>query len=297
MHIALLSDVHANFEALAAVAAELDAADVAACWYLGDIVGYGPEPVECLLWLSELVHAVAPESWVLGNHDAMLAGLLAEYDLAETNGTPRQAIELNRAALLAQPWAAAFWREQFVDDRARPRRHTLDGLDYTLVHGAQAHDRFYHRYNFPWETLYQADEFAILAAGATATGRPQAQLFGHTHVPTLVRLEGGRPQPVWVEPDVTYDLGQLSLVNPGSVGQPRDLDRRAAYAVLDTVGRTVTFRRVVYDWRATAHRLVDGGYPDSLIRRLIDAPLPVDGANPDWPAWRDHFQALAERAS
>ncbi len=67
--------------------------------------------------------------------------------------------------------------------------------------------------------------------------------------------------------------------------------------MLDTVGRTVTFRRVVYDWRATAHRLVDGGYPDSLIRRLIDAPLPVDGANPDWPAWRDHFQALAERAS
>ena len=116
-------------------------------------------------------------------------------------------------------------------------------------------------------------------------------------MPTLVRLEVCRPQPVWVEPDVTYDLGQLSLVNPGSVGQPRDLDRRAAYAVLDTVGRTVTFRRVVYDWRATAHRLVDGGYPDSLIRRLIDAPLPVDGANPDWPAWRDHFQALAERAS
>jgi len=297
MQIALLSDIHANFEALVAVAADMDARDIAACWYLGDIVGYGPEPVECLRWLSERVHAAAPEGWVLGNHDALLAGRLAEYDLADTNGTPLEAIELNRAALQAQPWADAFWREQFTDDRAHPRRHTLDGVDYTLVHGSQAHGRYYHRYIFPWETLYQADEFAILAAGAPPAGRPQAQLFGHTHVPLLVGLIDGQPRPVWVEPDIAYPLGELSLVNPGSVGQPRDLDRRAAYAVLDTAARTVIFRRVAYDWQRTAFGLVDGGYPGKLIERLIEAPLPADGASPDWPAWRDHFRALGERAA
>ena len=296
MRIALLSDVHANFAALTVVEADMATHPVDARWYLGDIVGYGPEPVECLRWLSERVHAVAPESWVLGNHDAMLAGLLNDYDLAETNHTPLAAIELNRATLLTQPGATAFWREQFTDDRARPRRHTVDGLDYTLVHGAQAHGRYYHRYVFPWETRYQADEFAILANGAPVGGRPQAQLFGHTHVPTLIHFEGHQPRPLWVEPDVPYPLGELSLVNPGSVGQPRDFDRRAAYAVLDTVGRMVTFRRVAYDWQRTAFCLVDGGYPDQLVRRLIEAPLPVDGANPDWPVWRDHFRALGERA-
>ena len=296
MRIALLSDVHANFAALTVVEADIAAHPVDARWYLGDIVGYGPEPVECLRWLSERVHAVAPESWVLGNHDAMLAGLLNDYDLAETNHTPLAAIELNRAALAGRP-EEAFWREQFGDDRPRPRRQTVHGAAYTLVHGARANDRYYHRYLFPWEALYQVDEFAILAADALATGRPQVQLFGHTHVPTLVGYYDGQPRPVWVEPDVAYELGDLALVNPGSVGQPRDLDRRAAYALLDTAARTVTFRRVAYDWRQTAFRLADGGYPDRLIERLMAAPLPTDGANLEWPIWRDHFLALKGRAA
>lgn len=294
MHIALLSDVHANFAALTAVEADMAAYPVDARWYLGDIVGYGPEPAECLQWLAERVHAHAPESWVLGNHDAMLAGLLNNYDLADTNHTPLAAIELNRAALAGRP-EEMFWREQFVDDRARPRHQAVDGTDYILVHGARANDRYYHRYLFPWETLYQVDEFAILAAAALATGRPQVQLFGHTHVPTLIGYQDGQLRPVWVEPDVTYELDDLALVNPGSVGQPRDLDRRAAYALLDTTARTVTFRRVAYDWRQTAFRLADGGYPDKMLERLIEAPLPVDNVNLDWPAWNKHFQALKER--
>lgn len=296
MRIALLSDVHANFAALAAVLADLAARPADACWYLGDIVGYGPQPVECLRWLVERVHAVAPEGWVLGNHDAMLAGLLSSYDLADTNTMPLAAIELNRAALAGRP-EETFWQRQFVDDRARPRRHTVDGLDLTLVHGHQANERYYHRYIFPWEAFYQAEEFAILAAGALAGGRPQVQLFGHTHVPTLVGYQDGQPRPVWVEPGVAYALGDLALVNPGSVGQPRDFNQRAAYAVLDTAARTVTFRRVAYDWRRTAFGLADGGYPDKLIARLMEATLPDGGANPEWPAWRDHFLALRERAA
>lgn len=296
MRIALLSDIHANFAALEAVHDDLSEQDVALCWFLGDVVGYGPEPGDCLLWLAQLVHAAAPDGWVLGNHDALLANLLYAHDLDDLNHTPREAIALNRAALAGDDAAEAFWRAHFTDDRARPRRHTLDGVDYTLVHAAQANDRYIYRYVLPWDAAHQADEFALLAA-RRAAGRPQVQLYGHTHVPTLVRLADGAPvatpAATPVEPFIPYALGDLALVNPGSVGQPRDLDTRAAYAVLDTAARTVTFRRVAYDLPRTDGLMAAARYPVQLRLRLKNADAP-GGAPAEWLA---HFEAVRGRGA
>lgn len=289
MRIALLSDIHANFDALEAVDADMADQDVTACWFLGDIVGYGPEPAECLHWLAEYVHAVDADGWVLGNHDALLASLLYQHDLDALNHTPREAIELNRQALAGDGAAEAFWRAEFTDDRARPRVHTVDGADYTLVHARQANGRYYQVYVYPWDSEYHAAEFAALAE--RSAGRPQAQFFGHSHVPTLVRLVDGAPQATPVEPFTPYELGERALVNPGSVGQPRDLDNRAAYAVLDTAARTVTFRRVTYDWRRTDRLLAAARYPAQLGPRLMEADPPSTAT----PAWLDHFTAVKGR--
>lgn len=292
MRIALLSDIHANFAALEAVYDDLGEQDVALCWFLGDVVGYGPEPGDCLLWLAHLVHAQTPDGWVLGNHDALLANLLYAHDLDELNHTPREAIALNRAALVGAGEAEAFWRAHFTDDRARPRRHTLDGVDYTLVHACQANDRYIYRYVMPWDAEYQADEFALLAA-RRAADRPQVQLYGHTHVPTLVQLVDGEPRATPVEPFIPYALGDLALVNPGSVGQPRDLDTRAAYAVLDTAARTATFRRVPYDLPRTDRLLAAARYPVQLRLRLMKADAP--GGAP--AEWLTHFAAARGRGA
>jgi len=100
-------------------------------------------------------------------------------------------------------------------------------------------------------------------------------------------------EPVRVFHAEEYSLGtELTLVNPGSVGQPRDLDQRAAYATLDTAARTVTFRRVTYDWRETAQDMCVEGYPESLIDRLRDAPVDEKATPDDWLA---HFREARER--
>lgn len=291
MRIALLSDVHANFEALAKV--DDDAVDQAvdAVWCLGDTVGYGPEPAACVQWLAEVIHDAEADGWVLGNHDAMLAGLVGAADLAATNPVPVKAIDLNRAALAVDGAADAFWRTHFTDARARPRRHTIDGVDYTLVHGEQTSGRFLYRYVLPWDTRFLQMESDALHAQQAATGRPQVQLYGHTHVPTLVRLVDGAPLTTPVEPYKTYPLADVTLVNPGSVGQPRDLDNRAAYAILDTMAHTVVFRRVVYDLGPTTRLLAERRYPPELARRLMIA----DTHGTATAEWVDHFKAMSAR--
>lgn len=290
MRIALLSDIHANFNALQAVNADLATQGVAACWFLGDIVGYGPEPVACVHWLAEAIHGVDTEAWVLGNHDALLASLLYQHDMDMLTATPREAIELNRQALAADGSTDAFWQETFTDERALPRRHSIDGTDYTLVHARQTNGRYYQEYIYPWNDECLARELAALTE--RSAGQPQVQVYGHTHVPTLVHLIDGAPQATPVEPFATYSLDEVTLINPGSVGQPRDLDRRAAYAILDSARRTVTFRRVAYDWRQTARALAAGRYPSSLSLRLMNADPPTEATD----EWLKQFAAARERA-
>lgn len=338
MRIAVLADIHANAQALKAVLEDSLTQDVERYWFLGDAVGYGPEPDIPLLWLKRHIH---PNDWVLGNHDAMLRDLLLPQDIATltndtkptpfeimerdregqptnrvlyeghhrgelllseeweaTNPEPVRAVELNRAALADAKEADAYWRAEFRRERLKPRIHSLDGFDHVLVHGGQANK--FLRYIYPWQLeFFIPAEFKALHAYAQKQRCPCVQWYGHTHVPTLVyarlRSPGGdmEYEAVKVLPGQTYPLEtELALVNPGSVGQPRDLDRRAAYAVLDTAARTITFRRVPYDWQETAYRLKEKGYPDTLVAKLRDAPPPGDTP----PEWRDHFQQAREVA-
>lgn len=260
MRIAVLSDIHANRPALEAVLEDSHDFDVDRYWFLGDAVGYGPDPVAPALWLKRYVE---PEDWVIGNHDAMLAGLLRADEWEAVGPSAKMAIGLNRDRLMEHAEAWAYIQAVFNRERIPPREQHLDGVDYVLVHSGQTDHLGIARYIYAWqEELYLQAEFGPLRAQSEEHGGPRAQLYGHTHVPTLVfararRQDGGLEyDAVRILPGETYKLdGELALVNPGAVGQPRDLDRRAAYAVLDTAERTVTFRRVRYDWQETASAL------------------------------------------
>ena len=234
MRVAVVSDIHSNLHALEAVleALENDAPDE--LWCLGDLVGYGPRPNECCA-LIEARAAVC----LAGNHDLAVIGTI---DLDEFHGDAALAARQNRRALT--PESRAFL------DRLEPSG-TAHGV--ALYH-ASARDPV-------WEYVL-SDEAA--SATLAVAGAPLV-LVGHSHVALRFNeLEGGL-----APADTTVEFGDApTLLNPGSVGQPRDGDPRAAYLLVDLGARRAEFRRVAYDVARTQREMADAGLPRSLSARL-----------------------------
>jgi predicted phosphodiesterase len=240
MRVLVASDIHANLAALDAVLR--DAGAVEAVWCLGDTVGYGPQPRECISRLRQL-----GALWVAGNHERAATGAIGT---SEFNPDAAAAAEWTKG-LLAETDAA------FLD--ALPEVAT-EG-QFTLVHGS-LRDPI-------WEYLY-SEEAALAHFGIQET--PHG-LVGHTHVPLVAiedrtALEGCQLFRLRDGETVDLEDGPRTIINPGSVGQPRDGDNRAAYAVYDSDAATVTLRRVEYEINATQTLMMDAGLPRWLIDRL-----------------------------
>lgn len=236
MRIAVLSDIHANLLALDAVITSFDRVD--AVWHLGDVVGYGPDPDAVIDRLRGL-DAVG----VRGNHDAAAIG---GSEIDWFNPAARTAMEWTRGAIgpASRAWLAEL-----------PTTH-VEG-DFTLVHGSPRDPT--------WEYVTTADaardNFASLG---TVHG-----LNGHTHRPVAFVAVGAR-----TETRVPRDADSLgldegrTLLNPGSVGQPRDGSPESSYLVIDTVAATCTWRRIPYDVARVQQAMRDHGLPQILVDRL-----------------------------
>jgi len=244
MRIAIVSDVHANLAALEAVLRHAEAAGpIGGLWCLGDTVGYGPQPSECVARLREAA-AVA----VAGNHDRAATGQMGVE-------------EFNADAATAALWTRDHLGEDDAAYLDALPEVTRPSAEFTLVHGTL---------RWPlWEYLYSYEA----AQAHLERQETPFSLVGHTHVPMLVAegaeyehgcemnyLEDGQSVPL---PD-----DRKIVLNPGGVGQPRDGDPRAAYALYDTEARTVTVHRVEYDIRATQALMEAAGLPRRLIDRL-----------------------------
>ena len=238
MRVLLITDIHANLVALEAVIK--DVGEVDAVWCLGDVVGYGPRPNECCAWVAE--HAAIT---VVGNHDWASLGRL---DLHDFNESARQSTAWTIDQLTEQ-WKA--WLD------ALPNRY-IEG-ETTLVHGSPRHP--------VWEYLLRPAQ----AVANFEHFDTDICFVGHTHAPvifqeTLVRHgEPGYPPPP-NEP-IALTTGRY-IVNPGSVGQPRDGDPRAAYAIYDPEARQIEFRRLAYDVALTQRQMREANLPERLIARL-----------------------------
>jgi len=239
--IAVLSDIHSNGEALEAVAGALARLRPDRIYHLGDVAGYNAEPERCVRWVME--HAAGG---VLGNHDAVVAGKAA----GETFHAPARAAALwsrERVSL-----AAAAYLENLPDRLAV-------GREILLVHGAPSSRD---RYLFFLEDA--AEEWERMAPGAM----PQVVFFGHTHVPAaFVRRADGTvvslpPRRVRLGP------GERAMLNPGSVGQPRDRNPRASFLVYDDRTRTASWVRVPYDVAACRRKVLAAGLPAVFAERL-----------------------------
>jgi diadenosine tetraphosphatase ApaH/serine/threonine PP2A family protein phosphatase len=236
MRIAVLSDIHANLPALDAVLAA--AGDVDGVWHLGDVVGYGPDP-DGVVDRLQSIGAVG----VRGNHDTAAFGGI---DIDWFNSDARRAMEWTRKAISRSTldWLAAL-----------PERRAVEGCEQ--VHGS------------PREPLWEYITSPGVARANLALLASPIGLHGHTHIPVAWLDDDGRIELVRPAPGSTLELrGRRALVNPGSVGQPRDGDPEASFLILDPTVGTVTWHRVGYDIAAVQRAMRDAGLPRSLSARL-----------------------------
>ncbi|MFC2023818.1 metallophosphoesterase family protein [Chloroflexota bacterium] len=240
MRCLVLSDIHSNLEAFEAVLNDAGAVDQ--IWCMGDVVGYGPDPNACVELLRSKPHVC-----VAGNHDW---GTLGKIDLGDFNQDARNANLWNREQLTAESL-------EFLEGVPEKK---IEGT-FTLVHGSPCHPI--------WEYIV----YASTAVENFDCFDTSFCLVGHTHTPAIFRKNGeGDPEPcepVLVEPGVPISLGlERMILNPGSVGQPRDGDPRASYVLLDLEALTVEHRRVPYPIEQTQAKMMSHDLPMRLVLRL-----------------------------
>jgi diadenosine tetraphosphatase ApaH/serine/threonine PP2A family protein phosphatase len=240
VRVAVISDVHANLYALKAVLGEIDRDPPDAIWCLGDTVGYGPRPNECCTLVRERAHLT-----LVGNHDLVALG---EGGIAAHDFNPEAA-------------AASRWTQEELTEESRGFLGSLeptaesDGVQ--LFHGS------------PRDPVWDYVLTEAIALESLALTTAPLVLVGHTHVATALVLaedvlDGG------LAPDgleASIERGRW-LLNPGSVGQPRDGNPDASFLELDLASRTARFRRVAYPVARTQEEIRERGLPDALAERL-----------------------------
>jgi predicted phosphodiesterase len=239
VRIAVLSDIHGNLHALEAVLESIGRDEPDAVWCLGDLVGYGPRPNRCCTLVADRA-----DICLIGNHDL---GVLGRLDLEDFS---------HDAA------ASARWTASILEDE--PRRY-LESLESQSDQGeiglyhASARDPV-------WE--YVLTPFAALASFAVSAAR--VLLVGHSHVALAFGLAEQRLETMIAPAGTELDLAGDGrwILNPGSVGQPRDGDPRAAWLLLDLDAQRADYRRVEYDVARTQEEIRARGLPEPLAERL-----------------------------
>ena len=243
MRYLILSDIHANLTALDTVLAVAKGRwDKAVC--LGDLVGYGPDPNEVV----ERVRAL-PAVTIRGNHDKAIAGIA---DADEFNPIARNAVLWTRAQLRPE-------NQAYLENLPKGPL-TVDG--FTIVHGA----------------VHDEDEYVLspaLAVDGLRDAPTPVTFFGHTHLQGGFSLRGEEVTLLHFKPSggnefftLRVDQDTTYLLNPGSIGQPRDGDPRAGFAIADLDSQSIEFWRVPYDIENVQGRMRDAGLPEALILRL-----------------------------
>ena len=243
MRYLVLTDIHANLEALDACLADALVHTYDATLVLGDLVGYGPDPNTVV----ERVQALNPVAIVRGNHDKVACGL-------------EQAEGFNSVAKSAAKWTFDILKPAHCDWLCELPEGPIEVDDLVEICHGSPFD----------EDAYIFDELDAVRALKVAT-RPLC-LFGHTHYPVTFELSdqsfdsvGSASAP---QLHVQMRAGCKYLLNPGSVGQPRDGDPRAAYAIVDTSQRLVELFRLEYAVEDTQTKIIKAGLPDVLAQRL-----------------------------
>jgi len=237
MRYAFLADIHGNLNAFNEVLRDIEEnGGVDELWCLGDIVGYGPDPSECIALLRDYPHRC-----VAGNHDWAAVG---KVDISDFNPDAAEACH----------WTG---KQLSADDIKYLERLplTLTNGDFTIVHGS------------PREPIWEYILSTRIANENLSFFETRYCLIGHSHVPLLFEQVGENCLLMDLPTELRLGENRL-IVNPGGVGQPRDGDSRAAYAVYDGSDRVIYNYRIPYDIADTQERMEKNGLPTFLVTRL-----------------------------
>jgi predicted phosphodiesterase len=247
MRIAILTDIHGNLPALETVLESIETAEPDERWCLGDLVGYGAEPDDCTRLVSERC-----EVCLAGNHDLAVTG---DLDISAFSNAAAAAVEWTRQT--ARTETIDFLRGLNAEDVTR---------EVGLYHGSPRDPI--------WEYVLEVED----ASECMEEQAGRVSLIGHSHVALYFRQTagngaGGPPETIrTIAADgETMDLRKDRwLINPGSVGQPRDQDPRAAWLELDTDDWKATYHRLEYDIDRAARAILEAGLPRQLADRLYE---------------------------
>ncbi|MFN3301954.1 MAG: metallophosphoesterase family protein [Patescibacteria group bacterium] len=241
MKIGILADIHSNLEALEAVLSELEKRKVKKIWHLGDIVGYGPNPNECI----ELIKKKKIIS-LAGNHDLAVIKKISTFNF---NPYAATAVKLNSQEILEE-------NKKFLENLSlilKPEK------DIILTHGS-IRDPI-------WEYLleiYQAQEIFPLF-------KEKVLFVGHSHLPIIFEKREDKIYQFRFPPDkafLKFEDGCRYIINPGSVGQPRDYNQKASFIIFDNEILSLEYHRVEYNYKKTQEKMRQKGFPNFLIERL-----------------------------
>lgn len=290
MRYVLISDIHANYRALQVVdnlvkrwRAQGD--EEYRYWFLGDILGRGPDPIECLKWMR--FQANLDARWLPGNHDEAVLRLAdgAQEDRAQEHERRvwRKHLEILQELEHRDYWE--WFQHEFgaaIENHARSLAIDPFGqITGVFVHGRV--DRLDARavgrrtdYYYPWKgapgRFFLIADLKMLWREFGGAGKTVLLIHGHTHYPVLGELRGDDVHFFPIQYGKPMPLAEGCLaINPGSVGQPKDGDPRAAFAVLDTAARTITYHRVMYDLQSAVHKMEQQNYPEALVEILLNA--------------------------
>jgi len=241
MRVLVISDIHANYTALEAVLK--DAGQVDETWCLGDLVGYGPDPNAVV----EEIRDIANLTCILGNHDMAAIG---KMPLEAFNGEARRSLTYHEKVITASNMD--FMRSLSAKVKVRG--------EATLAHGS------------PRDPLWEYILNALTARLNFDQFDTPWCFVGHSHIQSMFALNESNDRVTLeqTKPDETVILRSKLILNPGSVGQPRDRDPRAAYAIYDTEARTWTPRRVEYNVSEVQERIRTVGLPEKHAARLAE---------------------------
>jgi predicted phosphodiesterase len=239
LRYAIIADIHSNLEAFTAVLNDVSKRGVSKILCLGDIIGYGPDPCACISLLQRQKYVA-----VAGNHDLAAIGIIGTADF-------------HPDAVIANSWTREQLQPRDLDFLAGLPSDVEEG-NFTLVHAS------------PREPIWEYLKSAEIAKSNLPYFKSLFCFYGHTHKPVIIRCGEDNNcvlSEFTEENDVAMEGSRL-FVNPGSVGQPRDVDPRASYAVYDSETKTIRLIRVPYDIAAVQAKMLKNGLPSGLISRL-----------------------------
>lgn len=240
MRYAVLGDIHGNLEAFKAVLYALSTERIDTYLSVGDVIGYGADPKECI----KLLKSLKPEVLIAGNHEWGVLGLKEEGYFNE----------LARDAVL--------WTKKNIDD---------DEIEYLKSFSLLYEDE---RMSLVHGTLYMPEEFYYIFdtedAYVTISRMKSPLCFvGHTHIPAIFSSDHGKVEYIDSQ-KIRVDYEKRYVINTGSVGQPRDGDPRASYIIYDDEEATVEMKRIEYDIKKAKDKILKAGLPSRLANRLTE---------------------------